>query len=279
MIRYLFYITLFVFVFTSCEKEVIPEEDATTIITGRSVNYTLQIILADNYTKATNTVINAEIKLSSVNGIITQYTDSTGRANFTNLASGIISVSVKYEGYTSVEMQVNLQQTNEDSFYDSNNVRNVSTMLKLFPVIGSNTAIIKGKIFADLNLANDTGLTFSIYKHRYEFVPFKVEYFVNVLTDQFYDDNFSGDGEILNISYSGFNISGNSDDQGNFEITVPASLNGLNYYLRFSDFEYDQTIMGNYPNTLEQRKIFYSDSVFVNVMSGSNEIVDIFYYY
>ncbi len=140
-------------------------------------------------------------------------------------------------------------------------------------------ATIKGKVFADLNLANDTAGTHLIYQHNYEYTPFKIDFFVKVVTNQFYEGNLSGDGEILDISYSGFNLSEESDNLGNFEIQVPASLNGLEYYIKFNDFEYDQIIMDSYPNTIEERKIFSPDSIFVNVVSGNTKIVDIFYNY
>ena len=262
-VHFIFFILLVLVLFNSCTKDVEqPQPSPADRISGRTVRYTVLVVSGANTTfKSTQGVDSALVSLVMNDSIYSIATDTNGLAAFNNLAAGVAAVTIKYPNYTSANLIVDLSAPN-DTGYDANNLRNASTMVALFPLSGEGTAIIKGRLFADLDLTQN-GL---------ETAPTGIKVSTIIESNQLVNYvNHKGNGEILNISYENTLNSTFTDNNSDYSINVPATASGLKIIIRPDDFVYDQiNTLGN-----PQRKIFHADNDTVNVISGVSLFKDI----
>lgn len=250
---------------TACTKEVEPPKPAPTDnISGKTVRYTVLVVPGGNTTfKSTNGIDSAIVSLVMNDSIYSIATDTNGLAAFNNLAAGVAAVTINYAHYTTVNLVVDLSAPT-DTGYDSNNLRNASTMVALFPLSGEGTATISGRMFADLDLTT-AGL---------ENAPSGFKVSAVLEPSQLVDYvNHTGDGEILSIAYEQATNSTLSNTNSDYTLTVPATASGLKIILSADDFVYDQ-ITGT---ATSQRKVYTVNPVTVSVSSGKTYFRDIVY--
>lgn len=254
-----------VYLFTACTKEVEPPQPASADrISGKTVRYTVLVVPGGNTTfKSTNGIDSAIVSLVMNDSIYSVATDTNGLAAFNNLAAGVAAVTINYPEHTTANLVVDLSAPS-DTGYDSNNLRNASTMVALFPLSGEGTATLNGRLFADLDLTIG-GL---------ESAPSGLKITTLIESSQLVDYvNHTGDGEILSIAYEQAVNSTVSDANSDYSITVPATASGLKIVLSADDFVFDQ-ITGT---GTSQRKVYTVFPDTLRVISGMNLFRDIIY--
>ena len=264
-IRFISSFFVLIYFFTACTKEVEPPKPAATDnISGKTVRYTVLVVLGGNTTfKSTNGIDSAIVSLVMNDSIYSIATDTNGLAAFNNLAAGVAAVTINYENHTTANLVVDLSAPS-DTGYDSNNLRNASTMVALFPLSGEGTATISGRLFADLDLTiggvenAPSGLKITTLLESSQLVDYV---------------NHTGDGEILSIAYEQATNSVVSDGNGDYSVTVPATASGLKIVLTADDFVFDQITGAG----TTQRKIFTVSPDTVSVISGISYFRDIIY--
>ena len=254
-----------VYLFTACTKEVEPPAPSTKDnISGKTVRYTVLVVPGGNTSfKSISGIDSAIVSLVMNDSIYSIATDTNGLAAFNNLAAGVAAVTINYANHTTANLVVDLSAP-KDTGYDSNNLRNASTMVALFPLSGEGTATINGRVFAELDLTSPgienapTGLKVTTLLESSQLVDYV---------------NHTGDGEILSIAYEQATNSTNTNANSDYSIVVPATASGLKMVISTDDFEFDQiTGVGT-----TQRKVYSAVSDTVSVVSGVTYFRDIVY--
>jgi len=254
-----------IYLFTACTKEVEPPEPSISDnISGKTVRYTVLVVPGGNTTfKSTNGIDSAIVSLVMNDSIYSVATDTNGLAAFNNLASGVAAVTINYANHTTANLIVDLSAP-KDTGYDSNNLRNASTMVALFPLSGEGTATINGRLFAELDLTTP-GI---------ENAPVGIKVTAVLESSQMVNYiNHTGDGEILDISYEQATNHAFTDANSDYTIIVPATASGLKIVINTDDFVYDQITA---PATT-QRKTYSSVADTVSVISGITYFRDVVY--
>lgn len=255
----------FVYLFTACTKEVEPPAPARSDrISGKTVRYTVLVVPGGNTSfKSTNGIDSAIVSLVMNDSIYSVATDANGLAAFNNLAAGVAAVTVNYANHTTANLVVDLSAP-KDTGYDSNNLRNASTMVALFPLSGEGTATINGRVFAELDLTTP-GI---------ENAPTGIKITTLLESSQLVDYvNHVGDGEILSVAYEQATNSTNTDGNSDYTITVPATASGLKIVFNTDDFVYDQVTGAG----TTQRKVYITVPDTVSVVSGITYFRDLVY--
>ncbi|NBV13943.1 MAG: carboxypeptidase regulatory-like domain-containing protein [Sphingobacteriia bacterium] len=196
---------------------------------SRVIHYTVNVVPAGNATGGNKVAGLAGAQVTcSVNGVLTTITTgSDGQATFPKLLRGNVTVTVQAQDFTTLNFVVDL---NEGVPGADTLQRNASTMVGIFPTTGLGSATIKGRAFADLNqtVAGDEIVS-----------GIKV---TAVLTDGAQLRNFIqhiGPGNILSVMYENMVVTGMTDANGDYSLTVPASGRELEYTLIGDDFASD----------------------------------------
>lgn len=260
----IFFLSAVLFI-SACTKDVeAPLPNPADRISGKTVRYTVLVVSGANTTfKSTQGIDSAIVSLVMNDSIYSIATDTNGLAAFNNLAAGVVAVTIDYPNHTRANMVVDLSAP-KDTGYDANNLRNASTMVALFPLTGSGTATIKGRLFADLDLTNavmenaPSGIKVSTLIEKTQLVNYV---------------NHTGDGEILSISYENATNSTLTDNNSDYSIIVPATASGLKIVIQANDFVYDQISTGGNP----QRKVFHANADTITAISGITIFNDIQY--
>ena len=260
------YLFLIIFTLNACTKDVEPPApNPEDKISGRTIRYTVLVVSGANTTfKSAQGLDSAIVSLVMNDSIYSTPTDTNGLATFNNIAAGIAAVTVDYPNHTRVNLTVDLR-AESDTGYDSDNLRNASTMVALFPLTGEGTATVNGRLFADMNLSN-AGL---------ETAPSGIKITALLESEQLVNYvNHEGDGKILSIVYENATNSTLSDANSDFSIIVPATASGLKIVLKPDDFVANQIDAGGNP----QRKVFQTEADTVTVFSGVSIFNDIVFY-
>jgi hypothetical protein len=259
-----FFIIISVIVF-GCAKENIQPKLPDNL-GGRTIRYTVTVVSGDNFSKSEKSLVSASVSLIMNDSLYTKNTDSAGMATFNNLAAGNIVVKVTKTDFTTAVFTADLTLSNDSvSNYDTQNLRNASTIVSIFPTSGNGTAQIQGKAFADLDLTipgfedapQGTVISAVIF-------PKNISNFIN----------HNGGGRILNLYYENGSVSGTIQNNGDFSLTVPASSVGLDVILRAEDFIFNQKLN----SSVSQRKIFSLTSDTLTVYSNLIKLRDIYFY-
>ncbi len=252
--------------FIACTRDIEPPAPASTKdnISGKTVRYTVLVVPGGNTAfKSVSGIDSAIVSLVMNDSIYSVATDTNGLAAFNNLAAGVAALTINYSNHTTVNLAVDLSAP-KDTGYDSNNLRNASTMVALFPLSGEGTAKINGRIFAELDLTIA----------GFEIAPVGLKVTSSLESSQLVDYvNHTGNGEILDISYEQAINSTNTDANGDYSITVPATASGLKIVIITDDFVFDQ-ITGA---ATTQRKTYSAVPDTVSVISGITYFRDVFY--
>jgi len=247
----------------SCKKENIPEVSYTDYISNMTIKYTVLVVPAGytSFKSLPNSTDTAFVSLLMNNKIYTVAADKNGLAGFNNLPAGSAAVTVRYPNHCTANYIVDLA-SKADTITDSNNLRNASTMVALFPYTGAGTAMVSGRLFADLDQTT-AGL-------ENVFAGLKVNSIIE--TGQF--QNFikhTGDGKIISISYEKVIGQTTTSLSGDYSFQVPACGSGLKIVLRADDFVYDQKTGA----ATTQRKTYMPIVDTITVFSGINYLRDI----
>lgn len=132
------------------------------------------------------------------------------------------------------------------------------------------TATIKGKAWADLNLANDTNST-GWYEYHPEFAPAGTKIIAVLNSADLVDAPAAG------YTYQELTYEGSVDANGNYTINVPARGNAVNVTIKAVDFEYQQIIMDVYPATTTDRTIYTVGDQNTTVVANQIRIIDFNY--
>ena len=231
--------------FNSCKKDDFSEKDAmnlqaqldkqktldqdTLSTKNYRVSYTVTLVDASTSTLKSASVVSAitgaKVKFVQDTTIITKTADASGIVAFSNLKPGMANVNVTLTDYSEVNYTVNLSSSNP------NGGRQLSNIIPLIPIAGASTGIIKGKVIFEADLTNRAP----------EVVPVgtKIIATVDVLSAAF---NVSP-ANITSISYDKLSLNATTDATGNFSMVVPATLLGLTYVIKVSDFTADQKLL------------------------------------
>ncbi len=132
------------------------------------------------------------------------------------------------------------------------------------------TAIIKGKVFADLNTANDTTSN-GFYQLNNETAPAGTKIIVVVNAADLVANPIAGH------TYEDISFETTVDANGEYSVTVDAIAKTANYTIKAEDFAYDQTVMDVYPNTKTTRKVFTAADQTTTIVKNNTKVIDITY--
>jgi len=234
---------------TSC-KESFNEEDAIRLNQnafndsiqkkGALVNYTVQVV-----------AVGDAANLKSANGLATgaivttvQYGKSAvdtvgvdGLAYFPAMRVGEVAVSIQLAGHTSVNALVNLT-TNVAGQSISNSLTNAATQIAVFPITGTQTSTIKGRVTVQSDLTT--------YERELANGAIVTAY-IDVNSSQFYNSYVTpatntgsfATGQIQKISYSSA-LSTAVVTNGEYTLVIPSSAKGLPIKVMVSDYVVDK---------------------------------------
>ncbi len=248
-----------------CAKENIIPKNPNESLAGRRIRYTVQVVSGDNFSKSNTFLDSVSVTLVMNDSVYTKLTDSSGVTTFNNLASGNISVKISKNNYTTAVYTVDLSLNNDSaSNYDTDNLRNSSSTVCIFPNTGLGTAQITGKAFADLDLTTP----------EKEYVPFGTAISAVIMPHSIENFiNHTGGGHILGLHYENASVWSEIQTNGDFSLNVPAASVGLNIILNAEDFVYQQIISPG----ISQRKIYTFAQDTLIVYPNFTKIYDIFY--
>ncbi len=261
------FLFLFIVLFSYCKKRNIEEEDPIDSISGRKIRYTVLIIPAENtVNKSSKAIIGATVSLTMNDSIYTEEINDKGFVVFSYLFAGNAAVKVECPGYTTANYVVDLTADPEyPDIYDSDNLRNVSTIISLFPIVGDSVATVSGMAFAELDLTTA----------GFETVVEPINIRATVCSDQLYNYiDHSASGAILDLAYENTINIDVLNNTGLYEIVVPSSANGLKICLNSDDFVYNQITL-----TTPQRQVYTFLQDTVTVYPASKKIKDIIFTY
>ncbi|MFH2144242.1 MAG: hypothetical protein ABIJ97_17580 [Bacteroidota bacterium] len=132
------------------------------------------------------------------------------------------------------------------------------------------TATIKGKVWADLNLANDTTSS-GWYKYNPEFAPSGTKIIAVINSVDLVDAPAAG------YTYQDLTYEGSVNATGDYTITIPARGTDVNVTIKAVDFTYDQITMDIYPATKTEREIFTVGDQVTTVVANQIRVIDFAY--
>ncbi|RLD47995.1 MAG: hypothetical protein DRI94_13175 [Bacteroidetes bacterium] len=132
------------------------------------------------------------------------------------------------------------------------------------------TAIIKGKVFASLNTANDTTSN-GFYQLNQETAPVGTKIIAVVNAADLVVNPIAGH------TYEDITFETTVDANGEYSITVDAIAQDANYTIKAQDFIYDQTVMDVYPATKTERKVFTAADQNTSIVKNNTKVIDITY--
>ncbi|MGE0078764.1 MAG: beta strand repeat-containing protein [Bacteroidales bacterium] len=241
--------------FLSCEKDDFTEKDAldgqeelerlrdSLARVGGIVNYTVNVINAGNsgFMKSAvkaNSLSGATVTTSQLGVVVTKQTDETGMVVFDDLRIGKVTVNVSLTNYTSVSFVAELTPESITSITETT-VRSASTQIPLFPLAGTATTTISGKVTYETDLTNATP---EIAAN----IPVSVSIDVNTTFMNTYINtggSYDGTGEIIKIAYGDAVVSGTTDANGLYSLVVPTTASGLPIRLDIADQAVDQSLL------------------------------------
>lgn len=199
------------------------------------VTYTISLVDAANTTmlksaSAVSGIAGASIVLTQNGKVITKTTDANGFAVFDSLKIGHAALNIKLANYSEVNATVNLNYFGT-GYAGGQQLGNVVPMIA---ISGTSTGVIKGKVIAETDLTN-----FSPE------VVANAQVIAKVRTNSSALNSISNQGIFQSISYGNLSLTGITDVNGNFSLTVPATSMGLDYDITVSDFTTTQKLLQN----------------------------------
>lgn len=237
---------LFGFGLNSCDKDEFTEEDAMNLqakldkqqtheqdslqLRNQRVTYTVNVVDASTSTLKSGSMVSAitgaVVKVVQDTMIITKTVDASGVASFANLRPGQANVNITLTGYSEVNYTVNISTS---SYTGS---RMASNIIPLIPVTGTSSGTIKGKVVYESDLTNLTP----------EIAPVGTKILAMVRPSSSALPSVGNNG-IVAISYDKLSLSATTDANGEFTMTVPATVNGLDYDIIIADFTVGQKLL------------------------------------
>jgi len=206
---------------------------------GGIVNYTVAVIdgsAAATGKKAGIDLSGAVVVISQFGTVATATTDATGKALFTDLRSGTVSISISLTGYAPVNVVADLgSSTNGASI-----IRQVATSVPLLATTGSSLATIKGVIQMEKDLTNDLPEAADGVDVTVSVNPANLINLTNT------DNDLAG--AIIRYTYGNMLGKTTTDVNGNFSLSVPSTVGGLAYALQVMPVLKDQTLLLNTKN-------------------------------
>lgn len=240
-------ILLFGGIFVSCQKDEFTEEDAIKLQDDLQqerirVDYTISLVDAGivNMMKSTasvNGMAGVKIVLSQEGTIVEDTTNTVGMAVFPNLKIGTIAVAITKEGYADVNYTAILENNSSQTSTSGGKV-SASNLIPMIPTTGMSTSKIKGKLTCDTVLTNQT----------VEAVPAGTKVVARIRSGKIFNDTKQSGATINSIAYGGLTLETVTDANGNYELTVPATADPLEFSLSVPEFQAMQTIIINDQN-------------------------------
>lgn len=237
----------------SCEKDDFTEKDAlegqeelerlrdSLARVGGIVHYTVNVINAGNsgFMKSpkANGLSGVSVTTSQHGLVVTKQTDETGMVVFDDLRIGKVTVNISLANFTAVSYVAELtpEQTQPISL---NTVRHASTQVPIFPLTGTSTTTVSGKITYETDLTNGTPEVAAS-------IPVSVSIDVNnTFMDTYIKTGGNdGTGEIIKIAYGDAVVSGTTDVNGLYSLVVPSTASGLPIRIDIADLAVDQSLL------------------------------------
>ena len=228
----------------SCGKDnnVVTVQEVVRPNINRTINYTVLVVAGE--TAATNSTIKSAVETKGATGAVVQVsvngsvssktTDISGQATFTNLAAGIVAVTVELANHTTVDYIVDLYHV-DTNMYDNETKRIASTKVVVFPTTGTGMITVSGvvKIQSDIRVTyNSWSRSDSSYTQSPELenAPNGTVITAIVSNTEFSKYVTMLDGSsapLTDVTYEGITFSGTMDASGNYTISVPSTGMGL----------------------------------------------------
>ena len=260
---------LLLILISSCSKESSPTSSSTTYSTTYAGDYSIDTTVRLNYTvmlvngsefsvgfgkkASVSDLAGAKITITQAGNTHTKLADPNGMAVFTGFFKGVLSVSITKEDYTSVKYLV----TANSSFPVVK--AGMIEIANMIPIFKTNNDPLTATITGRATYQNDlTNLTRETVPQGTKIVatidatsPIFYANFLNVKSPYILD-SLQG-GKIISFAYQTA-FYDTTDANGDYKITIPASVDGLPFLL-------------NAPDLVDNQKYFENATV-----SGFNQV-------
>jgi hypothetical protein len=272
----------------SCSKEEEQQQVKTETITKTEIqkqidtffiDYTTQMVytvtvLSGNHVsmgsgKASSVVSGAKVTALQGENKITLTTDETGIAIFKGLYKGALTVAIEAADYTSVNYLVSVNNfVNRDSANKSQSTQVfVSNQIPIFKTKNDGAiARIIGRVTYQRDLTNSLRETVPQNTVISAYIDASDEAFTSkyLRIPKPTNDSVFG-GKILQIAYKA-DFYDSTDANGNYDIILPAAIDGLPFKLMASDLVNQQVVFENtgvsgFNRTKEYRTVFSANQI------------------
>lgn len=134
---------------TQKNSDFFPETPVNENLSGQTIKYNIQLSSAANTPDSTLSVQGTIAYLNMNDSIYTDTANADGLLTFGHLADGEISVHLENPNFYSYSYIIKLKS--DTTIYNTQNYRNVSTLVKLLPKSTQTQGIVTGIIQADTN--------------------------------------------------------------------------------------------------------------------------------
>ncbi|MBI4646221.1 MAG: hypothetical protein HY738_06395 [Bacteroidia bacterium] len=214
------------------EQEAIRLTNSVPDSLNKAVEYTVNLVDAaiNSFLKSgsnTNSMSGAVVTAAQNSQVFSKTTDDKGMVVFNQMKQGTIAVKVQLTGYSEVNYTITV------------NPGYASSLVPMIPVSGTSNASIEGKLTFESDLTNTTTEAAS-----------GATVLATVKTNM---GTFASSGYTMfdQFSYDGLSLSATTNTSGEFEITVPATADGLVYEVHVQDFQVDQNLLMSTLNGVE----------------------------
>lgn len=251
------------FSFYSCQKDDFTEEDAILLEEDLETNVQYSVSVVDagtvkvlKSTKSVNSLDSVIITITQDGTTTRKVANDNGIAVFPGLKRGTVAVIIECTGYATVSYIAAIGADDDDDY-------NASTLIPMIPTTGS-TAVISGQVTYESDLTNKSK----------EIVPggtiVQAIAISSSATLEAIDNTI-----IQSIAYDDLVLQSTTDEDGNYQITVPATADGLTYEVFVSEFQADQSLLMNTVNGSEVTGVQTISTSFGSNLSSFSDVPDV----
>lgn len=270
--------------FFSCKPDVFTEEEAIllqnklekeTLLLKDSLNsnlesvtYTISLVDASTATLSkgeseSKSISGAIVSLTQKGITVSKTTTETGLLTFSKLQKGLAALSITMTGYSDVKAVIDLSNFGIDISVPGG--IQYGNIIPMIPITGTTTGTIKGTVYCETDLTNLTP----------EPVPAGTKVIATVDPHSPALASISS-ATIQSISYDKLSLIASTDASGSFTMTVPGTSMGLDYELKVSDFQANQSLLMETKNGLPVTGVqSIATSFGSSFSSGSSQIPDV----
>lgn len=238
-------------------KDVRHENDSISVRNNR-VSYTINLVDASTSAlksaSQSSAIAGAVVKFVQDTMVVVKTADASGIVSISNAKPGNANVNITLANYSEVNYTVNIGGGTPSGGQQFSNI------IPLIPIAGTSLGTLTGKVTYESDLTNLAP----------EIVPegTRVIAMIDVNSDALPNTN----NGIVSISYDKLSLSATTNASGNFSMTVPATIRGLDYSIIVPDFTVNQRLLQNKYNSRDTFGVVTIPAQFGNSFTSASTV-------